>query len=182
MLLLTSVGTTLAFQTSSNNHPGGNGRSSGYSPSSWTRLAANTDGGMDALTAQLQAAYAQAAASTNTEIESSNALVEDYANEMMNESRSAATAATTEPKIGEQAIASLLMQRAIQTQLYYLSDLRDEPTYMWLREFLNQDHLDDKGRFNEPKDGGWQHYLKQLEQAPHFTITVQLDPISWVSK
>ena len=73
---------------------------------------------------------------------------------MMNESRLAATAATTEPKIGEHAIASLLMQRAIQTQLYYLSDLRDEPTYMWLREFLNQDHLDDKGRFNEPKDGG----------------------------
>ena len=112
MLLLTSVGTTLAFQTSSNNHQGGNGRSSGYSPSSWTRLAANTDGGMDALTAQLQAAYAQAAASTNTEIESSNALVEDYANEMMNESRSAAIAATTEPKIGKHAIASLLMQRA----------------------------------------------------------------------
>ena len=38
------------------------------------------------------------------------------------------------------------MQRAIQTQLYYLADLRDEPTYVWLREFLNHGHLDDKGR------------------------------------
>jgi hypothetical protein len=49
-----------------------------------------------------------------------------------------------------------------------------------LREFLDHNHLDDRGSFNE-LDGlrcneGWQYYLEQLEQAPHFTITVTLAP------
>mmetsp|Transcript_22313 Transcript_22313/g.36695 ORF Transcript_22313/g.36695 Transcript_22313/m.36695 type:complete len:136 (+) Transcript_22313:473-880(+) len=90
---------------------------------------------------------------------------------MINKSRSAVTATTAAAgessqsstprpeRTGKHAISSLLMQRAIQTQLYYLADLRDEPTYMWMREFLNHGHLDDKGRFNELDglrcDGGW---------------------------
>ncbi len=108
----------------------------------------------------------------------------------MNKSRSAVTAtaavessqsSTPRPqKTGKHAISNLLMQRAIQTQLYYLADLRDEPTYVWMREFLNHGHLDDKGRFNELDglrcNGGWKYYLEQLEQAPSFSITVQLAP------
>uniref|UniRef100_A0A7S1ZW69 Uncharacterized protein n=2 Tax=Ditylum brightwellii TaxID=49249 RepID=A0A7S1ZW69_9STRA len=75
-------------------------------------------------------------------------------------------------------IGNLLLQRTIQTQLYYLADLRDEPTYAWLRSFLDQNHLDDRGRFNE-LDGihySWHDYLHQLQNAPPFTITVQLAP------
>lgn len=75
-------------------------------------------------------------------------------------------------------VGSLLLQRSIQTQLYYLADLRDEPTYMFLRGFLEHNHLDDKGKFNE-LDGlhtPWRKYLEQLEQAEPFTITVQLAP------
>jgi len=81
---------------------------------------------------------------------------------------------------GSHGIGGLLLQRAIQTQLHYLADLRDEPTYVWLRGFLGHDHLDDKGRFNEldglrcPK--GWRGYLTQLERAPPFTIVVELAP------
>lgn len=77
-------------------------------------------------------------------------------------------------------IGRLLLQRSIQTQLYYLADLRDEPTYKWLRGFLDQNHLDDRGSFNEldglHAEGGWRGYLSQLEQAPTETITVQLAP------
>ena len=53
-------------------------------------------------------------------------------------------------------------------------------SYCRLREFLKHDHLDDRGHFNK-LDGlrctnGWQGYLHQLENAPPFTITVQLAP------
>ena len=37
--------------------------------------------------------------------------------------------------------------RALQTQLYYPEDLRDEPTARWLSGFLNHTHLDSKGRY-----------------------------------
>ncbi|KAL7490528.1 hypothetical protein ACHAWT_000100 [Skeletonema menzelii] len=147
---------------------------------------------MDAFTAQLQAAHAEAV-NANLDISSGSTTLEDaYATEMINKSRSAVTATTAAAgessqsstprpeRTGKHAISSLLMQRAIQTQLYYLADLRDEPTYMWMREFLNHGHLDDKGRFNELDglrcDGGWQYYLEQLESAPSFSITVQLAP------
>lgn len=145
---------------------------------------------MDAFTAQLQAALAEAAEANFDSCRDSTTQEDIYAAEMMNESRSAVTAAVAiEPsqhstpmpqRIGKHAISSLLMQRAIQTQLYYLADLRDEPTYIWMREFLNHNHLDDKGRFNELDglrcNGGWQYYLEQLESAPSFSITVQLAP------
>ncbi len=155
-------------------------------------ITAVKDGGMDAFTAQLQAAHAKAA-NENLDISSGSTTLEDaYATEMMDRSRSAVTTATSSTiessqlsaprpqRTGKHAISSLLLQRAIQTQLYYLADLRDEPTYMWMREFLNHGHLDDKGRFNELDglrcDGGWQYYLQQLESAPSFSITVQLAP------
>ena len=53
-------------------------------------------------------------------------------------------------------------------------------SHIRLREFLGHDHLDDRGQFNK-LDGlrcsnGWQGYLNQLEQAPSFTIVVQLAP------
>ena len=188
--LLAYVGTAVAFQTSSNRHAFVE-RCEGIRNKSFreTQLPARNDGGMDAFTAQLQAAHAEA--STISQSSGSPILADAYANEMMDNSRSAVTAAATATDLsqsllertqrtGKHAISSLLMQRAIQTQLYYLADLRDEPTYMWLREFLNHNHLDDKGRFNELDglrcNGGWQNYLEQLEQAPHFTITVQLAP------
>mmetsp|Transcript_31 Transcript_31/g.58 ORF Transcript_31/g.58 Transcript_31/m.58 type:complete len:474 (+) Transcript_31:274-1695(+) len=195
-LLLSSMGATLAFQSSINHRctlliPLERKSASRSKRPNISKLNAN-DGGQDAFTAQLQAALAEAATSN---AETSNTLVDEYANNMMDESRTAFTAtaaAETSPqsspatqiapitKTGKHAISSLLMQRAIQTQLYYLSDLRDEPTYVWLREFLNHHHLDDKGRFNELDglrcSGGWQYYLEQLEEAPHFTITVELAP------
>lgn len=144
---------------------------------------------MDAFTAQLQAAHAEAAEVNLDSCSDSTTQVDVYATEMLNESRSAVTAAAIEPsqlstprpqRTGKHAISSLLLQRAIQTQLYYLADLRDEPTYIWMREFLNHSHLDDKGRFNELDglrcNGGWQYYLEQLESAPSFSITIQLAP------
>lgn len=146
---------------------------------------------MDAFTAQLQAALAEAAeANSKSSSSGSTTLTDAYAAEMMNTSRSAVTATaaveafhSSRPRpqqTGKHAISNLLMQRAIQTQLYYLADLRDEPTYVWMREFLNHGHLDDKGRFNELDglrcNGGWKYYLEQLEQSPSFSITVQLAP------
>jgi hypothetical protein len=182
--LLAFVGSTVAFQASNNRHATVE-RSVDDHPCK-TKLAAIKDGGMDAFTAQLQAALAEAAEANSK----STTLTDEYAAEMMNKSRSAVTAtaavessqsSTPRPqKTGKHAISNLLMQRAIQTQLYYLADLRDEPTYVWMREFLNHGHLDDKGRFNELDglrcNGGWKYYLEQLEQAPSFSITVQLAP------
>ena len=138
-----------------------------------TNLAAVKDGGMDAFTAQLQAALAEA--NTESSTNNSDTLTDSYYS----------LPDPIQPPIpsqrsGKHSISNLLMQRAIQTQLYYLADLRDEPTYMWLRKFLNQGHLDDKGRFNELDGlrchGGWTSYLEQLENAPPFSITVQLAP------
>ena len=93
------------------------------------------------------------------------------------------TPTTSTTPTSSHGIGGLLLQRAIQTQLYYLADLRDEPTYVWLRGFLGHDHLDDRGKFNEldgVRCGGgsksWRNYLAQLEVAPPFTILVQLAP------
>lgn len=197
-IILTSVlGTTLAFQATfiTNKNQYRTTPSTYFerrSCSSTTQLASN-NGGMDAFAAQLRAANAEAAAKNAgmDAFEVQLQAVDSYANDIMNESLSAVTLtdnakssqSSVTPhvgKTGEFAIAGLLMQRAIQTQLYYLSDLRDEPRYMWLRQFLSHDHLDDKGQFNELDglrcNGGWQYYLEQLEQAPHFSITVQLAP------
>ena len=141
-----------------------------------TNLAAVKDGGMDAFTAQLQAALAEA------DIESSSDGVNnsDTPSDFHYTPPDPLQPPTPSHRTGKHSISNLLMQRAIQTQLYYLADLRDEPTYMWLREFLDQGHLDDKGRFNELDglrcQGGWTSYLKQLENAPSFSITVQLAP------
>ena len=58
-------------------------------------LTAVKDGGMDAFTAQLQAAHAKAA-NENLDISSGRTTLEDaYATEMMNRSRSAVTATTS---------------------------------------------------------------------------------------
>ena len=109
-----------------------------------TQLTAKSDGGMDAFTAQLQAAHAGAANSNYGGV-SSAVVTHGYGNEMATEEQSSEVVISNQ-KTGKHAISNLLMQRAIQTQLYYLADLRDEPTYVWLREFLNHGHLDDKGR------------------------------------
>jgi len=77
-------------------------------------------------------------------------------------------------------IGGLLLQRAVQTQLYYLEDLRDEPRGVWLRGFLGHDHLDARGRFAALDGvrcpGGWRRYLEHLIRAPPFSITVELAP------
>ena len=183
-VLLAFVGTAVAFLGSNYRYA-----SLGRREGTWndrpckTKIAAVKDGGMDAFTAQLQAALAEAAEANS---ESSTTLTDAYATEVMDKSRSAVTATASQSstprpqKTGKHAISSLLMQRAIQTQLYYLADLRDEPTYVWMRKFLNHGHLDDKGRFNELDglrcNGGWQYYLEEMEQSPSFSITVQLAP------
>lgn len=91
--------------------------------------------GMDAYEAQLLAMQQQQDAATITD--NSNTIEDRYAAEIMNDSRSAvvkeaiqSTSINYEMAI-KHNIGDLLMQRAIQTQLYYLSDLRDEPTYVW---------------------------------------------------
>ena len=91
--------------------------------------------GMDAYEAQLLAMQQQQDAATITD--NSNTIEDRYAAEIMNDSRSAvvkeaiqSTSMNYEMAI-KHNIGDLLMQRAIQTQLYYLSDLRDEPTYVW---------------------------------------------------
>mmetsp|Transcript_10032 Transcript_10032/g.20120 ORF Transcript_10032/g.20120 Transcript_10032/m.20120 type:complete len:495 (-) Transcript_10032:70-1554(-) len=81
-------------------------------------------------------------------------------------------------------VLNLLTQRALQTQLYYLKDLRDEPTGEWLRSFLDHRHLDAKGLNVElgglrggGGEGGGEHYrsyVAALNAAEAFTITVQL--------
>lgn len=182
ILLLTSASASaLAFQTSNSaflttTTPSASKASQRRASSRITALAAT--GGMDSYEAQL-AAMNQA--STN--------VVDSYAAEMMNDSRSALVEEQSSQSYENVAgtfdhdshgIGGLLLQRAIQTQLHYLADLRDEPTYVWLRGFLGHDHLDDKGRYNK-LDGlrcstGWQGYLVQLEQAPPFTIVVELAP------
>src|SRR5210317_1130995 len=131
--LLAYVGTAMAFQTS-NNHQAFVDRCEGIRNKSFrkTQLPAKNDGGMDAFTAQLQAAHAEA--STISQSSGSTILADAYANEMMDNSRSAVIAAATATdssqllleraqRTGKHAISSLLMQRAIQTQLYYLADL-----------------------------------------------------------
>ena len=158
-----------------------------------TRLDANA--GMDAFSAQLAEAAnggTQYAAITNSPMTTADSV----ATEMMNGSRTAVVeesllqsddeeypkqyTTNTNGNISKHGIGDLLMQRAIQTQLYYLADLRDEPTYMWLRDFMGHNHLDDRGQFNELDglrcSGGWQTYLTHLEEAPHFSIVVELAP------
>jgi hypothetical protein len=92
--------------------------------------------GMDAYEAQLLAMQQQQDAATITD-NTSDTIEDRYAAEIMNDSRSAvvkeaiqSTSINYEMAI-KHNIGDLLMQRAIQTQLYYLSDLRDEPTYVW---------------------------------------------------
>jgi hypothetical protein len=131
---------------------------------------------MDAFAAQLAAAHQETIMASNT-----IHVVDSYATVESPSSQSPATEYPRQHAAGtHHDIGGLLMQRAIQTQLYYLSDLRDEPTYVWLRGFLHQDHLDDRGRFNQLDGlmcaGGWRGYLTQLEQAPPVTFTVELAP------
>lgn len=119
------VGTAMAFQTSSNRHAFVE-RCEGIRNKSFrkTQLPARNDGGMDAFTAQLQAAHAEASTiSQSSQSSGSTILADAYANEIMDNSRSAVTAAATAADLsqsllegtqrtGKHAISSLLMQRA----------------------------------------------------------------------
>ena len=136
--------------------------------------------GVDPLTLQLAAATAAAA-----EAQVATDAVQGYtsavsSNDAINSVAPPNAAPSTTPLHEQHNIGRLLLQRAVQTQLYYLADLRDEPTYKWLRSFLDHDHLDDRGDFNELDgihvEGGWRTYLPKLEDAPPLTITVQLAP------
>eukprot|EP00618_Florenciella_parvula_P006561 CAMPEP_0119495630 /NCGR_PEP_ID=MMETSP1344-20130328/19188_1 /TAXON_ID=236787 /ORGANISM="Florenciella parvula, Strain CCMP2471" /LENGTH=397 /DNA_ID=CAMNT_0007531223 /DNA_START=32 /DNA_END=1225 /DNA_ORIENTATION=+ len=83
------------------------------------------------------------------------------------------------------SIENFLLQRSIQTQIYYLHDLRDEPQSAWIASFLDHEHLDDKdlcGEFvvkgkKSPLDGlnvGWEDYMTQLSDTPNETIEIEL--------
>ena len=71
-----------------------------------------------------------------------------------------------------------LLQRALQTQLYYLADMRDEPTAVWLAKFLGHEHLDGSGRFAALNGMRvpWREYHAQLRVTPAFSLTVELAP------
>lgn len=81
-------------------------------------------------------------------------------------------------------VENLLLQRAIQTQIYYLHDLRDEPQSSWLAGFLDHSHLDEEfgGEFVvKGKNAGlgllrveWQDYLAQLAAHPNVGIEVEI--------
>ena len=121
---------TLAFQTRDQAQPGVSNR---CCRSTMTQL--DNAVGMDAYEAQLLAMQQQDAATITDN--TSDTIEDRYATEIMNDSRSAvvkeaiqSTSINYEMAI-KHNIGDLLMQRAIQTQLYYLSDLRDEPTYVW---------------------------------------------------
>ena len=123
-----TVITTLAFQTSV--------VSNRCCRSTMTQIDAV---GMDAYEAQLLAMQQQEQQQQDatTITDNGNTIEDIYAAEIMNDSRSAvvkeaiqSTSINYEMAI-KHNIGDLLMQRAIQTQLYYLSDLRDEPTYVW---------------------------------------------------
>ena len=133
---------------------------------------------VDPLTLQLAAATAAAAEAQTATDAAQGYYTSDVSN---SEAINSAVPPSAAPSRHEQHnIGRLLLQRAVQTQLYYLADLRDEPTYKWLRSFLDHDHLDDRGEFNELDgihvEGGWRGYLPKLEDAPPLTITVQLAP------
>jgi len=71
----------------------------------------------------------------------------------------------------------LLVQRAIQTQLFYCNDLRNEPLAAWLKKFQDHDHLT-----GVPLRDSWhaclglrlpaQDYLEALIRAEPYTYTV----------
>jgi hypothetical protein len=86
-------------------------------------------------------------------------------------------------------IKDVLVQRALQTQLYYLEDLRDEPTARWLSGFLNHTHLDSKGRYaafdQRTTDARgrrrglilpWDEYVAALRAEPETKVLVELAP------
>eukprot|EP00629_Pelagomonadales_sp_RCC1024_P004287 CAMPEP_0119291854 /NCGR_PEP_ID=MMETSP1329-20130426/43134_1 /TAXON_ID=114041 /ORGANISM="Genus nov. species nov., Strain RCC1024" /LENGTH=83 /DNA_ID=CAMNT_0007292683 /DNA_START=74 /DNA_END=321 /DNA_ORIENTATION=+ len=54
-----------------------------------------------------------------------------------------ATHALAPPKV---ALGDFVMQRAIQQQLYYSADLRNEPVLGWLAKFQGHEHLESKSR------------------------------------
>ena len=140
--------------------------------------------GMDAFSVQLAAMNNDNQPTTKASAVSDVMDPTGFDHDRDNPSTATTTTPTTTTTGSHHGIGGLLLQRAIQTQLYYLADLRDEPTYVWLRGFLGHDHLDDRGAFNELdglRCGGsqkksWRKYLDQLEKAPPFTILVQLAP------
>jgi len=91
-------------------------------------------------------------------------------------------ATTTSPALKDQYedldVLDLIMQRAVQTKLYYLADLRDEPTGKWLKDFLGHEHLDAKGDFTSlgGLNVGWLSYLEQLYRAEPQTVVIELAP------
>ena len=105
--LLAYVGTAMAFQTSNIvMHLLKDVKEFGIKAlRNKTQLPAKNDGGMDAFTAQLQAAHAEA--STISQSSGSTILADAYATEMMDSSRSVVTAAATaaEKRTANQAAA-----------------------------------------------------------------------------
>ena len=86
-------------------------------------------------------------------------------------------------------IKDVLVMRALQTQLYYLRDLRDEPTARWLAGFMDHNHLDSYGRYaaldQQTKDllgrkrglslPGYD-YVTALSREPEVRVLVELAP------
>jgi hypothetical protein len=78
----------------------------------------------------------------------------------------------------------LLVQRAVQTQLFYCSELRNEPLAAWLRKFEGHAHLT-----GVPIRGSWHSclglrlpartYLEAMLRAEPYTYTVRGASCIW---
>ena len=71
----------------------------------------------------------------------------------------------TGPALSE-VVGELLVQRSIQTQLYYLHDLRDEPTAHWLQSWQGHEHLDAHGGYGGLLVGLGYHQVVKLYLVP----------------
>ena len=85
-------------------------------------------------------------------------------------------------------LGDLLIQRAIQQQLYYSAQLRNEPMVDWLKRFKGHEHLDSKTRregncgfpgtysaaFDQLRTTPFTSYLAALGTEPDSTIKVKV--------
>jgi len=92
--------------------------------------------------------------------------------------------------VADHSVGDFLIQRAIQTQLHYSADLRNEPAVGWLARFRDHAHLDGRraiGVAGLPHtyaarlDGlnlatsplGWKDYLDALATSPNEILEVR---------
>ena len=92
------------------------------------------------------------------------------------------------PSFNDLPLIDFLIQRAIQQQLYYSAQMRNEPMVDWLKRFGNHEHLDSKIRregncgfpgtysatFDQLKTTPFTSYLSALGTEPDSSIEVRV--------